>query len=71
MGDDFLRWKLHGTCGKNTPPPRHGGGWDGDFFWREDREEGWVENVEILGMLSVYHSFLILFSVEILGMFKY
>ena len=29
------------------------------------------ESVEILGMLSVYHSFLILFSVEILGMFKY
>ena len=27
--------------------------------------------VEILGMFSVYHSFLILFSVEILGMFKY
>ena len=27
--------------------------------------------VEILGMLSEYHSFLILFSVEILGMFKY
>ena len=28
-------------------------------------------DVEILGMFSVYHSFLILFSVEILGMFKY
>ena len=27
--------------------------------------------VEILGMLSLYHSFLISFSVEILGMFRY
>ena len=30
-----------------------------------------IVTVEILGMLSVYHYFLILFSVEILGMFKY
>ena len=28
-------------------------------------------SVEILGMLSLYHSFLISFSVEILGMFRY
>ena len=28
-------------------------------------------NVEILGMLSLYHSFLVSFSVEILGMFRY
>ena len=28
-------------------------------------------NVEILGMLSLYHYFLISFSVEILGMFRY
>ena len=27
--------------------------------------------VEILGMFSLYHSFLISFSVEILGMFRY
>ena len=29
------------------------------------------EVVEILGMLSLYHSFLISFSVKILGMFRY
>ena len=30
-----------------------------------------MKTVEILGMLSLYHSFLISFSVEILGMFRY
>ena len=29
------------------------------------------EYVEILGMFSLYHSFLISFSIEILGMFRY
>ena len=35
------------------------------------RDENLIIYVEILGMLSLYHSFLISFSVEILGMFRY
>ena len=27
------------TCGKNTPPPRHGGGWDGICFERVTEDE--------------------------------
>ena len=30
-----------------------------------------VDSIEILGMLSLYHSFLISFSIEIVGMFRY
>ena len=30
--------RLHGMCGKNTLPPCHGCGSDGDIFWTEGRE---------------------------------
>ena len=36
-----------------------------------DVKKSVVVPAEILGMLSLYHSFLISFSVEILGMFRY